>query len=362
MSAPTILTHSSLQEFKVCPRRYFFSQVRKIRPDREDAKPLRIGTAIHKVKELVRKGMSHDEALLAGIAAYEKVPLNVSPEDWAIERQIVLRLMHAHLQYYSQDGIKTIEAESVFILPIRNPETGSATPKYSRGGKTDAIIQLPDKRVALEENKSTSSDITPGSDYWQRLCIDEQVTSYVWAARERGHDIQTIIYDVIRKPTIAPCQIPLRDENGVKIVLDAEGQRVFLMDKKGQPTKPRESGDKEKGYVLQTRTETAEEFGDRLSADIASRPDFYFQRKELTRLEADLEEFLGEQWQTQRTLAECERNNRWYRNTSACLKPYRCPYANACFNGFTAQEGQTLPAGYKYVTDTHPELSEEESE
>jgi hypothetical protein len=360
MSEPEILTHSSLQEFKACPRRYYFSQVRKIRPDGETTKPLRMGTVCHKIKELRRRGKTADEALLEGITAYDAVPLGFDPVEWAVERETVYRVMHAHLNYYTEDGLQTIEAEGVFKLPILHPETGGRTPKYVRGGKIDGVVKLPDARTALEETKTTSQDISPGSDYWLRLCIDEQVTSYVWAARQKGFDVQTIIYDVIRKPTIAPKQVPLLDKEGFKIVLDAEGNRVYLpANKKGEPPKPRQAGDKEKGWTLQARVETPQEFGDRLSADIASRPEFYFQRKELTRLEADLREFEHEQWQTQRSISEADRNNRWYRNTSACLKPYRCPYANACFNGFTGVSDQPLPAGYKIVANSHPELEED---
>jgi hypothetical protein len=148
------------------------------------------------------------------------------------------------------------------------------------------------------------------------LRLDQQISLYVIAARELGYDVATVLYDVIRKPSIAP-----------KIV-----------DRKT------------------ARRETADEFGDRLTEDISTRPDFYFARKEIPRLEADLEEFRAEVWQQQLMLRNCQKTGHWYRNTNACLHPYRCSYTDICFQGINLTNG-TIPIGFKKLASVHPELT-----
>lgn len=348
----SILTHSRRVCMKTCLRKAYYAYelgIRKV----TSAQALRMGNAIHKGKELLRKGMAPEAALVESIKPYENVPDGIDAYDWSIEREKVLRLLHGHFCRYADDGLVTIAAEKEFNLPIVNPDSGMPTRLFTSGGKIDGIVKLPDGRLAVEETKSAGVDIAPDADYWRRLEIDEQITNYVYAARELGHNVACVLYDVIRKPAIKPCQVPLLDEAGEKVVLDADGKRVL----KGNG-QPRATGDKEKGWILQIRMETAQEYGDRLSEDIAARPEFYYQRKEIARLDRDIELFEHELWDQQQMLATCKRRNHWYRNTAACLKPYRCEFFELCVNNY--QEGQPLPAGFKTLENVHPELEGEE--
>jgi hypothetical protein len=200
------------------------------------------------------------------------------------------------------------------------------------------------------EHKTASDDLEPDSDYWKRLRIDQQISAYYIAARAKGHDIQTVLYDVTRKPEIGPLQIPLLDGDGFKIVLDAAGERVRTKDGK----KWRESGDKEQGWVLQCRIQTAREFGERLTADIAARPDYYYRRQEIPRLDKDIEEFRYELWQMQQQMRDSQKGGRWFRNTSSCIGFGRCPYFDICTNGRDVSE--STPEGFVRVENIHPEL------
>jgi hypothetical protein len=107
------------------------------------------------------------------------------------------------------------------------------------------------------EHKLLSEDLTEGAAIWRRLRVDHQISLYVLAARELGYAVDGVFYDVTRKPTIAPCPIPMLDVDGVKIVLDANRQRVKNKDGKSW----RQTSDTEKGYVLQTRPMEPEEWG-----------------------------------------------------------------------------------------------------
>jgi hypothetical protein len=213
----------------------------------------------------------------------------------------------------------------------------------------DAIVTLPDSRLALEELKTCGQDIGPESDYVKRLRIDAQISLYFDAAKKTGHDVQTVLYDIIRKPTIRPKSIPVLDDAGLKIVLDqTNGQRVFKKD--GEPRRSATDG-----QIMQIRIELPQEYGDRLTADIGERPDFYFARYEIPRLDADLIEARFEFWQMGQLLRDCEKFGRWPRNTGSCIGFGRCPYFELCTGGYEIESG-IIPAGFVRVDDVHQEL------
>jgi len=212
-------------------------------------------------------------------------------------------------------------------------------------------VQLPDGRLAVLEHKTTGDSLDPTGDYWRRLRIDHQITLYLMAARALGYEVETVLYDVTRKPGIAPKQVPVLDEQGRKIVLDADGNRVFKRD--GQPY---QSGNATKGWRVQTRTETPDEFAARYRRDMGERPDWYFARREIARTSAEIAEFEYELWQTQQLIRGCQRHGRWFRNTHACLHPYRCPYRDICFGDVDLERGD--PDGFVRVSYVHPELLE----
>jgi len=295
------------------------------------------------------------------VEGYETLPLwandDAKVQEWLVERITVACLLSGYFWFWEREGlprafdpIEYVESEGSFELPLINPDTGMQTPTWRNGGKTDAIVRLRDGRVAVMEHKTCSDDIGPTSDYWTRLRIDGQISNYFLAARARGHDVQTVLYNVIRKPTIRPKQIPVLDEQGFKIVLDRDGQRVRSKDGK----KWRESADAAEGWTVYTTIETPDDYGTRLTQDISERPDFYFARREIPRLDADIQEFRSELWQMQQQIREAQKTGRWFRNTSACLTFGRCAYLDVCSGGITPNQ---IPAGFVRVNDLHPELS-----
>ncbi len=353
-----LLTHSSLQTLATCPRKYQLSYEMGVRR-RTKSQALRMGSAFHKGSELVDKGLPKDEAIMHALAPYSEIPGSVRQFDWEIEREKVLRLLLAYLEIYKDDGLKAVSAEQGFNLPLLNPNDGTATDAWRNGGKIDkVVIRESTRSMHVFETKTTSKSLDSDSDYWERLRIDSQITRYMWAARQLGFDVVSVIYDVIRKPTTEPNLVDILDDNGLKIVLDADGKRVYKLDKKGKPTTaPRQSSDFDKGWTKQQRTETVQEYGDRLSGDIANRPQFYFARREIARLDRDIAEYQGDLWQQAQQLSEMKKYGRWWRNTQACTQPYRCEFCDLCFGGW--REGDPLPEKFEIVKNVHPELEEE---
>ena len=365
-----VLTSSRMATYRACPKKHYFSYVLGIRPARI-ADYFRLGGNFHVGLDLRAQGKTQGEAILGAVSPYEVVPgwadTDAKVHEWMIERETVARLLSGYFWYWERDGIRAdihpveiIETEVAFNLPIRNPDTGRETQSFRVAGKRDKIVKLADGRLAVMEHKTCGEDIDPQSIYWKRLAIDQQISLYMLAAREQGHDVQTVLYDVTRKPGIEPKQIPILDEDKKKIVLDAQGQRVVKSNilKNGTPGaghgEPYQGADKEKGWVLQTRIETPEEFGNRLTDDIANRPEHYYQRQEIPRLDADLKEFAHELWQMQQQINEAIKKGRHFRNTNSCTLRGQCEYLGVCSSFQSLANG--VPEGFRQAASVHEEL------
>jgi len=143
--------------------------------------------------------------------------------------------------------------------------------------------------------------------------------------------------------------------------LDSAGNRVMTKDGR----KPRETGSTADGYVLQTRPETPEQYGQRLLDDVAQRPDFYLARREVPRLEDDLAEYQAEVWQQAQQLLEIRRradrlgdpSRSWFRSVGRWTCGY-CDFSSLCFNSVRVTPGCPTPAGFQILTDPNPELVE----
>lgn len=343
-----LLTHSRQDCFKVCRKRHEFAYELAIRP-RLDSKALRMGSAYHSGLEAFGKGGSLTDAVEAVRASYGNCPEQFGLQDWLMECETVARLVCGYEWRWRNEPLKNVATEQSFELPLLNPATGAASKVFHLAGKIDGIVEETGGRLLVKESKLYGDDIGMESDLWKRMRFDHQVSLYVVAARRLGYPVEGVLFDLGRKPTIQTTAVPLLDELGCKIVLDAHGERVRTGNKLW-----RQTGDKEKGYTLQTRPMTVEEWGDKLNNDIAERPDFYYARHEIARLDQDLDEFQAELWDIQTTLREAQRSGRWYRTANKNTCGF-CPYFNLCASGFDASR-DALPEQFERVDDCHPEL------
>jgi len=305
-----------------------------------------MGSAYHLgIEVLIKQGL--DEAVEAvrnsylGVSAFDLY-------DLSCECETVVRLLCGYQWRWEESGISHLEAERGFRLSLTNPATGKVSRLFDLAGKIDGVIQLEDARIAVRECKLLGEDIDPSADLWRRLRIDQQISLYVIAGRRLGYDVATVLYDVTRKPTIKPTAVPVLDELGAKIVLDKYGQRV-----KTERGLWRQTGDVNQGYVLQTRQPTVDEWGDKLTKDLGERPDHYYARVEIPRLDGDLREFEKELWDVQQTLRDAQTTGRHFRTVSKeCVF---CPYFEPCTTGYDPTRS-LVPEGFEFVEDIHPEL------
>ena len=357
MTTEELLTHSRLDCYRTCPRKHYIRYELGIRLAGEEKKCLRRGQMIHEAIEDYRRNKTE--------FVFPEYPTwcitDEQKYDYDIEiTKIVCILRGYFLRYENDTLLEIIEPEKVFKTSIKNPETGGITPCFQSAGKRDAIARY-NGRLCLHEIKTTSQDISPDSFFWKRLRIDSQINHYWLGCKDEGFDIETVLYDVLRMPDIQPLTIPIMEkwEDGqeYKIVVDEQGNRVF--NKNG---KPRQTGGE--GMTLKSRKQTPVEYEERLRADIQSRPDWYYCRKEIPRLSSDLEEYRHELWQIQQQIREAQKSGRWFRNTGACSKwNSPCEYFElCCFGNLDMKdfsEVDLMSLGFKRVEDKHPELNDE---
>lgn len=338
-----LLTNSRRNSFGSCHRKHLFEYEQGIRPV-SDALALAFGDLVHKGLEAWY--LNHwqgievaDREACAAIAAHGKA---LDPYVVAVAHV----LLEEYSKRYGADEMEVVAVEQFYAIPLVNPATRGTSRTFQLAGKLDAIVRKAG-RVFIVEHKTTSEDLAPDARYWAKLSMDGQVSGYYMGAQSLGWDADGCEYDAIRKPSMRPNQVALVDDDGAKIVLDANGERVRTKDGK----KWRETASTADGWTLQTRTETVDEFRARIRADIAADPDRHFRRHDVHRTDADLVEYLSDVWAVGREIADAQVSGRWPRNPRSCDVYSGCPFFEVC----SGRESIDNPHYFKRGP-IHPEL------
>lgn len=322
------LTKSSLDTYDACPRKYQLRHELRIVPTRE-SEALRFGTAFHAGMEALGNGLLIGETCKGIDKLYANHPY---AEYLLFECETVKRMVCGWAWRWADDGIVVLEAESVFKdVPIINPETGGAAQKHALAGRTDQVIKLLDGRKALREFKTTSTDISPGSDYWPHLNMNRQVNIYYMVQKEDAkHPVTAVLYDVARRPGIKPKKVAKKYAEDWPIYY---GEKIDL--------------------DIMPESETPQMYGARVTANITEQPDRYFARREIGILESHLAETREDTWQAHLAIMESKRRGHWRRATRSCFMYGRCEYFNICSAGVDVTKG--LPEGFRHEKP-HSEL------
>jgi len=341
------LTVSRMHCWNTCQLKHLYAYDYGVRSAR-DCEALTFGTAFHAAMEARANGADAQAAFEAGLA---------TGSDW--DEFVVAKLQAAVAAYhsvYAEDVIARMEPEIEFAYPIEGTRT------FEAAGKIDGLAVLADGRRALVEHKTTSEPIEEAdAKYWARLRLNFQLCRYVKGARATGHDVDTVLYDVFRKPSLAPkAEIRDLDENGVPFVILPDGSRKVKRD--GTPAK---TADAAKGERYRTHAETPEEYGERLLADMLARPGFYFQRREVTVTDDQLRAFELAEMQMARQIVSVRADARaavarglpesaaFMSNVGHLTCPY-CDYETLCMSCRRIRKGE-CPDGFAFTGAT-PEL------
>jgi hypothetical protein len=316
-----LLTNSRATCFRRCQREHQYRYIDGIVPLREgDA--LRFGTLMHHALEAwwnaVKAGLSPEERLRAALSA---IDAKRTPETDEYDLARAKALMVGYDARWGAECYEVIAVEAEFRAPLVNPETGAESRTYQLAGKLDVLARDERGRVLIIEHKTSGQDISSGSTYWQKLRLDSQVSMYFGGAAALGHQPEVCVYDVIGKPRLRPY------EKNTKRAAD----------------------------------ETADEFFRRLTSEIASAPDKYFQRGEIVRLEGELARHQREQWAQAHTMREARRLNVAPMNPDSCAKfgdSSLCGYFEACCGSASLDD----TTRFKRLESVNPELSSQQEE
>lgn len=293
--ARELLTSSRMTALLACPRKHYFRYEIGL-VAQTNATALRFGSAWHSAMEARWNNASYEVALASAV--------NTAESFTEVEVATLSGLLAGYYLKWSgeQEVIANIAPEMEFNYPIERSLS------FEAAGKIDGIGTLRDGRCCLLEHKSSGEDIAPDSDsdYWMRLRFNSQIYQYVTAARQLGYDIQTIIYDVTRKPSIR-----------------------------------------------QKQTETAEQYADRLATDTQERPDFYFARREVAVMDDDIDQFLEQRLNLGKMIlhfrASAKRQKKpefaWPRNCNG-LTCRMCEYSGFCLANVSVDINNP-PQGFK---------------
>jgi hypothetical protein len=197
------------------------------------------------------------------------------------------------------------------------------------GGKIDVLIRRAGE-VWLVEHKFTSSDLSPGSTYWQKLRMDPQVSTYFSGARALGHEVVGCIYDVIARPDMK------------RHLATPPDKRRYTKDGKLYATQREED-------------ETLEDYGVRLHAAIADDPIRYLQRSDVIRLPEEMAAAAADMRATAIEIRESRKHGRAPRNPDACHRfGAPCAFFDVCCGAAMLDD----ESKFELLDNVHPELKE----
>ena len=230
--------------------------------------------------------------------------------------------------------------EKFITSELWNPESQRKSRSFTVAGIEDALLGLGDMAV-LMDHKTTSDDITdPNGSYWRQLVVEGQVSHYMLLEWLNSSKVDMAVWDVVHKPTIAPKNISAkRDIAEIRASGGYFGRHVSQDSLDALDAEPRE---------------TFEMYEARLAYDCTTeRPQWYFQRRSVPRLDSEIHEYATELWEHSQEILHVRRTNRHSRNSGACML-----YGSPCkFLGICSGQDTPESDNWRKAKSVHPELS-----
>jgi hypothetical protein len=318
-----VVTNSELRTFRRCAREHHHAYRLGYR-SRAEAESLRFGSLFHLGLEAWWRAPQGPDQLPTAIDAMGPH----AEDEYDLVRAGVL--LQGYDARWRNADLDVLGVESEFRTALINPATGAPSHTFELGGKIDVIVRdRADGLVYDVEHKTSSEDIGPGSQYWQRLTLDTQVSIYYAGTRALGHDVAGCVYDIIGKPRHAPLRAT-PDES-----------RKYTRDGRLYANQRAED-------------ETPDEYRQRLIEQLCENPERYYQRGTVVRLEEDERDAAADNWNTARAMREAEVAQRYPRNPDSCMRYGRvCSYFGVCTRTASLDD----PTLFQRVDNVHQELS-----
>lgn len=325
-----LFTNSRVKTYRSCQRKHRLRYVDGYRAVRSNENQ-RFGTLVHAGLEQWYLAIKHQDPERLDVALHA-----LASEPDPFERAKAEALIVGYDARWGDEPYEVLSVEQQFETALVNPLTGAESKTWRLAGKLDVMLRdLRHGRVLLTEHKTSSEDIRQGSDYWRRLRMDSQVSIYFDGAAALGHDVAGCLYDVICKPGLRPLKATPVEA------------RKYTKPTKAEPVSRLYAGQRE-------ADETPTEYRARIVNAISEDPTAFYQRAEVSRLEAELDSARQDTWQLAQQMREAERMGRAPRNPDACLLyGSACEFFDVC-SGMASIEDTTR---FVREDDVHPELA-----
>lgn len=313
-----VLSNSGIAAFNRCPREYSFRYVLR-RQAKRKSDALQFGSLFHLGLNAwwLCKGEPAQKLTDAVCAIRDADNAGANELDCIKAEALLL----GYTARWGNERYETIAVEKKFDLEMGRREVrdvrGIVVGQTAEGtfrlrGAIDVVASR-DGVVCNVEHKTTGQDISGGADYWRHVVtMDPQVSTYMHAGKFLGLNPRDTLYDVIRKPTIEPLEAT------------PEETRKYTKPTKTEPTPRLYAGQREE-------PESLEAYSDRLCDDIAKRPDYYFARMTIVRLERDHEEHMRDVSDTAEAILFHAEREAWPRNPASCFSFRRpCDFLSVC--------------------------------
>lgn len=248
-----------------------------------------------------RTGLIHAEALSRGTRIHRGLArwwIDATLFDFEPAPPVERAMLLGYHALYQRPHLRDVRVSVPFRTSIGGVEVV---------GELDAIGE-DDAGSVIVEHKTTTSDITPGSQWWrEKVHTDPQASTYAWAFPGAR-----ILFDVLHVP-------------------DQEQFRATPEDKR-KYTKPTKS-EPSRLYASQRDTdETDNEYVARILADMSDKPEKYFHRAYVVRLDSEREAFASDVAELSEAMWNPLKTRP--RNPRACFAYGReCPFFAACWQG-----------------------------
>lgn len=343
------LTNSRLKAFRACARLHHY-RYEVCAHAVTTSGAARFGTLFHAGLEAWWLAYQLDvtDRFKTALGAMRSLGDDMDVDDYTI----AVELMRGYHERWKDEPLITELAEHEFEMPLVNPATGRSSRTFVLKGKIDAkVTDQRDWRSYLVEHKTTTSDISDGAGYWQRLRMDGQITVYYGAFPE----VAGCIYDVIRRPLLRRYRATPEESRTYtlgkrcKLCADAPISTCETCGGTGWKEQPRLHANQRAG------DESPMDFQARVAEAIAKEPDSYYKRGTVVRLDNEMREHQLDIWHQANSMREMANEGLAPRNPDACIQYNRtCDYFDVCTGVASIDDPRLFQ-----IQAQHPELAKE---
>jgi hypothetical protein len=216
-----------------------------------------------------------------------------------------------------QHRFRVLSVEEMVGSDLINPSTNRISRSFRIAGKIDVRADR-DGRQVIIDHKTCSEDITdPNAAYWRQLIVESQPSHYMLMEWQNGRKIDEAVWDVVRKPTISPKKLTTAEAKAVILSYEYCGRQLT---------------DEDVLAVQSDGRETLAMYEARLAYDCTYvRPEWYFQRRTVVRIDAEMIDYAAELWADGQEVLNARNTERHGRNAGACMNYGRpCKFLGIC--------------------------------